>query len=201
MDFIDLPLAQYGKLIPAINALSSFPLFNADRSSLCTCKLPFFEQYQLLEARSFSCIPPVTMHYLWSPQSGDVIKMDGTREAVFNHLTKLRLILNHDTVVSYLAFVLYNVQSEQGALRLVERYSDIEFSDTPTSAQKQFLKENVVPATITDEGETYFVCCMVIYGDTLYEAEIRLEKNGLFDFVSERQVGDKMPCLRPVFLE
>ena len=201
MTLIEIPLTKYGVLIPILNALSSFSIFNEERTNLSSEQLPFFENYKLLIAQSFSCIPPVTMHYLWNPQTDDVIKLDGTRESVFDNLNKLRLTLNTETAVPYVRFVLGNVQSEQGALRLRENIDEVSFSVLPSDLQRTYLEQKLRPATVVDEGETFFICCMVIYGDTLFEAEIRLEKNGLFDFVSEQQVGDKMRCLRPIFLE
>ena len=198
---IEVPLVKYSILIPLINALSSFPLFNENRTSLHSSELPFFEHYQLLEAQTFSTIPPVKIHYLWNPNDNDVIKMDGTRDAVFNQLDKLHLILNNQTIVPYVQFVLDNVQSEDGTLRLVQSESEIEYSDTPSPEQLAFLKQHVSPAKIVEEDEGYYISCNVIYGTTLYDAKIRLEYNGTFDFISERQVGQPMQCLRQLFLE
>ena len=64
MTLIEIPLTKYGVLIPILNALSSFSIFNEERTNLSSEQLPFFENYKLLIAQSFSCIPPVTMHYL-----------------------------------------------------------------------------------------------------------------------------------------
>ena len=201
MNMIDVPLVKYGVLIPLINALSTFALFDEDRCHLASCTLPFLKNYQLLEAQTFTTIPPVTMHYLWNVDNNDIIKLDGTREAVFNNLNKLRLVLNPTTAVPYVAFVLGHAQSEQGSLRLVECVCNIEFADTPTFTEMQFLKETIKRATVIEEAEGYYITGYVIYGDTLYEANIRLEQNGEFEFIEERQVGEPMPCLRQLFLE
>lgn len=201
MNMIEVPLVKYGVLIPIINALSSFALFDEDRCYLTTCTLPFIENYQLLEAQTFTTIPPVTMHYLWNVENNDIIKLDGTREAVFANLNKLRLVLNSSTVVPYVAFVLGHTQSEKGSLRLVECVCNIEFTDTPTFTEMEFLKETIKPATVVEEAEGFYITCYVIYGDTMYEANIRLEQNGEFEFMEEKQVGEPMPCLRQIFLE
>lgn len=198
---IDVPLVKYGVLIPIINALSSFPIFNEERTNLNVEELTFFANYNLLVAQSFSTIPPVTMHYLWDDSTNDVVKLDGTQEAVFNHLNTLGLILSEKTIIPYLKFVLDHIHNEGGTLRLTESVDEIDFSDYPTNEQMNLLKEIIRPAVVVDEGETFFVCCIVIYDDTLYEAEIRLEKSGLFEFVSEKEIGEKMNCLRPIFLE
>ena len=201
MNFIDVPLAKYALLIPLINALSSFSLFNEDRTSLRECQLPFVENYKLLSAQSFSTIPPVTMHYLWNESNNDIIKMNGTREAVFDNLEKLRLVLNKDTAVPYVAFVLDNVQSDDGTLRLVQHPNEIDYSDLLSPQERQFLAENIKTATVVDEEEGFYITCNIVYGTTLFEAELRLEENGLFDFINERQIGEPIPALRQIFLE
>ena len=201
MYVIEVPLVKYGVLIPKINALSSFALFDEDRCNLTTCTLPFIKNYQLLVAQTFTTIPVVTMHYLWNTDNNDMIKLDGTREALFNNLGKFQFLLIPSTVVPYVAFVLGHVQNEQGSLRLTECICSIEFSNPPTFSEMEFLKETIKPATVVEEAEGFYITCYVIYGDTLFEANIRVEQNGEFEFLEEKQMGEPMPCLLQIFIE
>ena len=111
------------------------------------------------------------------------------------------LVLTSATVVPYVTFVLGQVQSEEGTLRLVESACCIDYAQQPTYTEREFLKEHIKPASFTAEAEGFYITCQMIYGDTLFNANIRLEQNGLFDFIGEEQVGEPMPCLRQLFLE
>ena len=80
----EVPETETEALVNKINALSTYNLFNADRTHLQIADLPFYTNFRLLQATTFSTIPPVTMEYLLT-KNGDVIKMDGTREPIFEH--------------------------------------------------------------------------------------------------------------------
>ena len=86
-------------------------------------------------------------------------------------------------------------------MRLGECVRKIELTDTPTSTESEFMKETREPDTVVEEAEGFYIICCVIDGDTMYEANIRLEQNGEFEFMEEKQVGEPMPCLRQIFLE
>lgn len=198
---IDIPLSKYSVLIPLLNALSTFDLFQKDRTDLNTEALPFFINYDLLEAKSFSCVPFITMEYLWNPFNNDIIKLDGTRNAVFDNLGKLGPLINERTLVGYLRFVLAHTQNEEGTLRLTQEVSEIEYCCYPDDEDMAYLHQHVAPAAIRKEGEKYYVSCTIIYGSHLYRTEIVVEENGMFDFIDEVQLDREMLCLRPILLE
>lgn len=191
---------QNAILIALINATCSFPIFTEERTHLEMSPLPFFEKYVLIKATCFSTIPPVTMCFLWDNKN-HVIKTDGTRDCIFDNLPKLGLVLNDSTLVPYVRFVLDCVQTENGSLRLVETFDEIEFSDRPTEDETAFLKKIVRPAVCKKNDDHYLLTAIVIYGETVFEAEIKVEKNGKFDFTNEKSLGENMRCLRQIFLE
>jgi hypothetical protein len=189
-------------LIPLINAQLSFPLFSDSmQTSLEGEPLLFFSNYHLLSAQTFSTIPPVTMTFLWNPENNDIIKMNGTRDAVFDNLEKLGLDLSRKNLIPYIKFVLSNVSSEEGTLRLIESYSDVEYSREATKEEVHFLKKyDYTPEVAETSDGGYKVKCAVIYGDTLYEADIAVNGNGVFEFKDEHEVRSGLP-VRQIFLE
>ena len=201
MNLTDVPQAKYSTLIPLINRLSLFQLFTVDNTKLLVSELPFMKNYQLLSAQSFSTSPLATIFYLWCVANDDIIKLNGTRQALFDNLDKIRLVLNRDTVVPYIAFVLDYAPGLKGMLRLVQRADEIECTDAITEQQKAFLDKTVVPAKVVKEEEGFYISCIIINVDTLFETQIRLEENGLFDFIGERQLGEPIPALKQTFLE
>ena len=197
----DVPLTMYKELIPRINALSTFALFKEDRTSLQSERLPFFHNYDLLMAQTFSTIPPVTMHYLWNPEDNDIIKMDGTRDAVFDNLDKLMPLISDSTAVPYVTFVLDNVQSEDGTLRVVQTLDGFEFSDTPSPEERELLEKTIRPARLSRDGDDYLINCIIILGSNVFEADIKLAPNGIFEFTGEKMLIEDMHCVRQLFLE
>ncbi|SRR5574344_1128055 len=198
---LDIPSSKYAELIPLINSLSSYDLFSEEKTHLKTAPLPFFKDYKLLSAQAFSTIPPVTMHYLWNGKDNDIIKMEGTRDSVFDNLHKLRLILDESTIVPYVKFVLDGIWTDKGNIRLVESLDEIEFSDSPSREDLKFLETTIRPATVSQSEEGYLIDAIIIYGTEIYHSIIGLRQDGIFDFRSETQLKGGMRCVRVIFLE
>lgn len=199
--FFNIPLSQYAELIPLLNSKSSFNIFTDKWTHLQTARLPFFKYYRLLSAHTFSTTPPVTMHYLWNEDNNDIIKMDGTRDAVFDNLEKLGLILNESTVVPYVRFVLDSIWTDKGNLRLVENMDEIELSERPAAKDLRFLKRTIHPAMVSQTGDKYIIEAIIIYGTEVYGSTIALQPNGIFEFPSETELKAGLNCVRVIFLE
>lgn len=138
-NWIDVQDENVPSLIEKINEQSSLKLFSEDRSHVEMAELPFYKNFKLVQATTFSSIPPVTMQYLvaGSAPNWDVVKLNGTRDPIFENNARAGLVLNAETVVPYATFVLGAVQTEQGSLRLVEKVDDETFTNTPTPEQRK----------------------------------------------------------------
>lgn len=198
----EIPDDQIEVLIKKINALSTFDMFTPGRSHLTIAELPFYSEFKLLQATTFSSIPPVTMEYLikGEGENAEVIKMDGTREPIFENNPKGGLILNKDTVVAYAAFVLDAVQTEQGSLRLVEKVDEDTFTDTPTPQQRKDVTHMIRPAKVTETGDGFALDAIMLYGDSVYRADIDVKKDGFIEIKDEQLLAEGLP-IRPIFLE
>lgn len=196
----DISQKESRLLIPILNSKLSFNLFDAEKTYLQLEGLSFFENYNLISAKTFSTIPLVTIDYLWNRTNNDVVKLDGTRDCIFDNLEKLGLNINDDNIIDYLKFVLGNIQSEQGTLRLVQSIDDVEYSQIPTQDEIAFLTVNIKSAKVEIEDETCMITCNMIYGDILFVAEIEMFTDGTFEFVSEQKLKDGLP-IRQIFLE
>lgn len=200
-NLLDIPSSQYAELIPLINSLSSYDLFSEEKTHLQTVPLSFFKEYELLSAQTFSTIPPVTMHYLWNRKNNDIVKMEGTRDSVFDNLGKLGLILDEGTIVPYVKFVLDGIWTDKGNIRLVEDMDEIDFSHSPSKEDLKLLETTIRPATVSRSEEEYLIDAIVIYGTEIYHSIIALRQDGIFDFQSETELKAGMSCVRVIFLE
>lgn len=189
-------------LIKKVNALSSFEMFAPGRSRFVIADLPFYSNFKLLQATTFSSIPPVTMRYLIAGQGADaeVIKMDGTREPIFENNARAGLVLNTQTVVPYATFVLDAVQTEEGTLRLVEKVDEDTFSSTPTPQQRKDVTHMIRPAKVEETAEGFNLDVIMLYGDSVYRADLEVKKDGFIEIKEEELLAEGLP-IRPIFLE
>ncbi len=168
---------------------------------LRVAELPFYAEYVLVKAKTFSTITVVEFSFLWSERDNNVIKIDGDRGCFFDNIELLKPKITPQTAVAYVKFVLGNVWDENGAMRLCESIDDVEFSASPFPNQLSFLSDNITPAMVVDREDKIIVRCNIVYGVALYRAEIHLQRNGLFEIIEEQQLGDEIPALRTLFLE
>lgn len=201
-DWNDISESETEILIKKINALSSFDMFTPGRSRLVIADLPFYSNFKLLQATTFSSIPPVTMQYLISGhgETAEVVKMDGTREPIFENNPKGGLILNAQTVVAYATFVLDAVQTEEGSLRLVEKVDEDTFSSMPTPQQRKDVTHLIRPAKVTETADGFALDVIMLYGDSVYRADLDVKKDGFIEIKEEEQLAEGLP-IRPIFLE
>ena len=201
-DWTDVKDADLPGLIEKINEKSSIKLFSEDRSHLSTAELPFYKNFKLLQATTYSSIPPVTLQYLiaGTAPDWDVVKMDGTRDPIFENNPRAGLILNRDTVVAYATFVLGAVQTDQGSLRLVEKVDDETFTSTPTPEQRKNVTHIIRPAKVEETEEGYKLDVIMLYGDSVYRADLTVKKDGFIEIIGEELLAEGMP-IRPIFLE
>ena len=183
-----------------LNQTKSFDAFSEDRTGLKYKKLPFFKAYVLLEAISFSCMPIISFRFLWNRHNNDVVAL-GEREKIYDMLERAGLVLNETTIVPYVTFVLDHVYTEQGTLRLTERMGQVEFTTQPTTEERAYLEQTIRPAQVSDQGDHYSINATILYGKTLFLANLELTKEGLITFVSETVLREDLDCARPIFLE
>jgi hypothetical protein len=200
-NFTTIPLTKYPELISLINSQSCYNLFSEERTHLQTSRLSFFRNHKLVSAQTFSTIPPVTMNYLWNEKRKEIIKLDGNRDAVFNNLDKLELILNEETVVPYIKFVLDSVWSDKGNIRLVEDINEIDFVEKPLLEELHFMEKTIRPAIVTTTNKGYLIDTIIIYGTEIYQSIIDVQKEGLFEFQSETELKAGVSCVRVIILE
>lgn len=201
-NWIDVQDENVPSLIEKINEQSSLKLFSEDRSHVEMAELPFYKNFKLVQATTFSSIPPVTMQYLvaGSAPNWDVVKLNGTRDPIFENNARAGLVLNAETVVPYATFVLGAVQTEQGSLRLVEKVDDETFTNTPTPEQRKTVTRLIRPAKVEETPDGFKLDVIMLYGDSVYRAELDVKKDGFIEITKEETLAEGMP-IRPIFLE
>lgn len=191
---------QQLQLIERLNARCSFPVFTPERTCIEIKSVSFYTHFRLLKATAFNTIPPVTMHFLID-EDNQVVKLDGTNEPILKNNARGGLILNENTVVAYTRFILDAVQTEQGSLRLVEHFQEDEIiTSTPTPQHLELLRDNIRPTHVATTPQGFLLDAIILYGDTMFQADIFVEPDGNLCFRSETPIAEHLP-IRPILLE
>ena len=197
-----IPDGDEESLIKKINSLSKVALFDLKGSLLEIADLCFYKNFKLLKATTFNTIPPVTMQYLvgGSAPEWTVIKLDGTREPIFENNLQAGLTLNEETIIEYARFVLGAVMSEDGSLRLVEAVDEDTFTADPTPTQREEITRFIRPAKVKKTGDGFELDVIILYGANVYRADVSVLSDGFTEIKNEELLAEDMP-IRPIFLE
>lgn len=198
----EIPESETEILIQKLNEKCSFPMFKPERSHLTIADLPFYSKFKQIKATTFSTIPTVTLYFLvvGTGAEAEVIKLDGNRETIFENNHKGGIILNADTVVAYATFVLGSVFTDQGSLRLVEQVDEETFTDTPTPQQRKEVTHLIRPAKVTAKETGFDLDVIMLYGDSVYRAQLDVKNDGHIEIENEELLVEGMP-IRPIILE
>lgn len=189
------------ELIELLNSKMSYPLFKEDKIALNITDIPFYKEYVLIKAKTFSTLPVVEFSFLRNNKDNNIIKISGDRGCFFDNINLLNPYITPQTAVAYIKFILGYVWDENGAMRVCENIKDVEFSESLFSNQLSFLSNNIKPAIVSESDNMIIVNCNIVYGKALYKAKIELQGNGLFEIVDEQQLGEEIEALRTIFLE
>ena len=194
--------AEEASLVEKLNAATTTKILKEGRTHVSLAEAPFYTRMKLARATTYTTMPPVTMHFLVGGAAPDwtVVRMNGTKDPIFKTNADAGLVLNKDTVVAYLAFVLGEIQSEEGALRLVEQVDDETFTKTPTPEERKTVTHLIRPAKVAETADGFAVDAVVLYGDAVFNIELAVKKDGTFDIVKEEKLAENMP-VRPIILE
>jgi len=194
--------AEEPSLVEKLNAATSTKILKEGRTHVSLAETPFYTNMRLARATTYATMPPVTMHFLVGGAAPDwtVVRMNGTKDPVFKTNAAAGLVLNKDTVVAYLTFVLGEIQSEEGTLRLVEQVDDDTFSKTPTPEERKTVTHLIRPAKVAETADGFTVDAIVLYGDAVFYTALADKKDCTFDIVKDEKLAENLP-IRPVILE
>lgn len=182
-------------IVEKINALHDFTLFDAETTRLREQRLPFYEDYMLLQATEFSARPPMSMNFLF--RSGEIIKLDGSSAALDKANSKAKINLNKQNIVAYAKFYLNSLMTSEGNFRLVESIDEIEFSSDPSKEELDQMFSVVRPAEVGEVVKKtmvgFDISAIVLYADCVYNINLFVSEKGSLDILNEKVLLSKMP--------
>lgn len=201
-NWISMSDEEEASLLDKVNDATVSKIFKQGRSNFAFAELPFYKNFKLLRVTAYTTIPPVSMRFLLGGSAPDwkIVKMNGTNEPIFEHNAEAGLVLNKDTVVDYVTFVMGEVHSEEGSLRVVEEVDDDTFSSTPTPEERRTVTHLIRKAKVEENADGFTVDATMLYGDSVYWAKIAVKKDGMIEIVEDDKKAENMP-IRPIYLE
>lgn len=181
-------------LITRINALIGRPFFKEGKYAVSKDLLPFYSETSLVKVINFATLPNTSKTFISSPSS--LLKLDGTQEAIKEANDTFGLFLTKENVIRYASFFFSMLQTPDGKFKLIETVEDIPFSSAIEDELLHSLSELISPPTVKQEEDGFLITASILYGQTLYDAEVTVSKTGTVEIRNEEPVYDDLPVKR-----
>lgn len=170
--------------------------FRAETTTVRVQYLPFYRGYEFLELTDLSAVPAVRKYALYKP--GDVNVVNWTNQTIYETNEKAPVVLDEDTVVSYVKFFFGYVRGRHGRFLIIETIDDIKWQVEPPLQGRKVMQDMLEPVTLVgrDAEGTFDLEAFMVFKDSLFKTKIHVRKDGLVSMSDEELKIEGMPVLQ-----
>jgi len=180
------------KTAPAFDGVS----FRAENTVIMARSLDFYPGYQFYDMADHSQNPAQRRFVLIKKDK--VIVLDFTNAPIYDLNKAAPIYLNEDTVHDYVRFFFNFVRGRHGRFLIVESVDDIAWREEPPPAAKKSISKLIMPVAHiskdVDDGN-FHLHAQMMFRDSLFSADITVDKDGLVQLSNEQLMIEDMPVL------
>jgi hypothetical protein len=188
------------KLLGEINPHLSPVSFNPESTTIRSQKLPFYKEYSFLELTDLSTVPGARKYVLYKPgaKGADVNVINWTNRAIYDANEKAPVVLNEETVVSYVKFFFSYVRGRHGRFLIIETIDDVRWQIEPPAQGRKVMQEMLAPVELggVEADGTFNLTAFMVFKDSLFRTRIHVKPDGLVSMSEEDLKIEGMPILQ-----
>ena len=169
--------------------------FRAGRFDMKRYSLPFYKNAYDVYVKCFTTRPIITIEYICDDER--VFETDGEEETLIKINKALSLKLDSENVAAYAAFYFKQVAVNDSFAVLALTPDDIIGEDFDEEL-RETLKNLVAAPQIRGTKDGFVVSGFVLLEDTLFKADLKIEKNGAVSIDNEEIVYENLPVQRVI---
>ncbi|HAJ90644.1 MAG TPA: hypothetical protein DCM27_06500 [Rhodospirillaceae bacterium] len=168
--------------------------FDAANSVIMSRTLDFYPGYKFYDMADHSSNPPLRRFMLAKKEK--VVILDFTNSPIYDTNKSAPIYLNEDTVYDYVRFFFNFVRGRHGRFLIVESVDDIAWTEEPPPAAKKSISKLIMPIsriTKDTEDENFYLHAQMVFRDSLFSADIIVQKDGLVQLTNEQLMIEDLP--------
>jgi hypothetical protein len=172
---------------PALEEVS----FDPASTDIKSRDLPFYPKHMAVEISDGD----TTRHAIYNERHGEVFPITWRNDVIYHLNDIVPVEIDRDTVVPYVNFFFHFVKGRHGRFMLIDNASEINWKDAPDKKGVQALDRMIQPLhveEISSDG-TYTLPSYMIFKDSLFKADAKVEENGLVNLVDEELLVEDLP--------
>jgi hypothetical protein len=187
------------KLLGEINPHLAPVSFNPETTTIRSQKLPFYKDYSFLELTDLSTVPGARKYVLFKAgKAADVNVINWTNQSIYDTNEKAPVLLNEDTVVSYVKFFFGYVRGRHGRFLIIETIDDVRWQIEPPAQGRKVMQEMLAPVELesVDADGTFNLTAFMVFKDSLFKTRVHVKPEGLVTMSEEDLKIEGMPVLQ-----
>lgn len=202
--FKKLELEELASVLDHINPhLDGSPFDPVDTTAL-GIELPFYPDYRFLDLADYSTMPGKRRFVLFkdagNPDDNDVVVLDWTNEPIYLLNHNLPISLTAENIPEYVRFFFTYVRGKHGRFIVTESVDDINWKEDPPPQARKAISKMLIPLEVLkEENGKYYLKATMMFRDSLFKADIEVQRNGLVTLSSEELLVEDMPVLDDTF--
>jgi hypothetical protein len=198
--YIKLNASDIEKILEKTKPVFDGISFQAENTTIMSRSLEFYPGYKFYDMADQTNTPPLRRFVLIKKDNINVL--DFTNAPIYDLNKAAPIYLNEDTVVDYVRFFFNFVRGRHGRFLIVESVDDIAWKEEPPPAARKSIGKLIMPvAQISkdvDDG-AYHLHAQMMFRDSLFAADITVQKDGMVELSNEQLMIEDMPVLDDVF--
>lgn len=156
--------------------------------------LPFYAEFYLLEFFEDGNDDKDPFKALYAPGLG-VFPLNWTNMPIYTVNEKAPIVLSRELAPTYVKFFFDYVRGRHGRFLIVENADEINWKEEPPAKGKEALNRMISDVSIFDEKDdgTLSMQAYMVFKDSLFKANVHVEKTGLVSLSDEQLVVEGMP--------
>lgn len=155
--------------------------------------LPFYADISLIEITDNSKDPAVIKRALYGSET--VAPLNWTNQPIYSTNETAPISLSNENIPAYVKFFFDFVRGRHGRFLIVENPQEVNWKGTPPEKGVKALEKMITPLVITEEKPegTVTLSSYMVFKDSLFKADVHVEKDGMVSLSNEQLVVEGMP--------
>jgi hypothetical protein len=162
------------------------------------CQMSWYAEHELIElVDTGTSNPTFIRRVLYKP--GDFQILNWTNGPIYSTNEKAPISVSEDNAAEYISFFFNFVKGRHGRFVIVEHVDEIAWEGSVPAKGKEAIAKILKPITFTaNEGGKITMVAYMVFKDSLFRANVHVERDGMVSLSDEALVIEGMPIIEDV---
>lgn len=193
IDWQDVDPEQAPRMLAEIQSKISDLDIDPSSTTIRKHDLPFYADVTLLELVDTSKDPALEKKVLYGGETMEILNW--TNQPIYTTNEKAPISINAENMPAYIKFFFDFVRGRHGRFLIVENPEEIDWKEKPPEKGLKALEKMITPLTVIEEKTegTTVLSSYMVFKDSLFKANVLVEKDGMISLSDEQLVVEGMP--------